>query len=522
MGAGIAGLNALFVASQYLSRDQKVILVDRRQRVGGMWVDTYPYVRLHQPHAMFTAGNIKWTLGQDRSYLATKGEVLDHFEHCLNVIKQRVQVDEFFGWTLESHDETDGIVRITCRSSDGQLLVVEAKRLIKAYGFRVVPNDPLEISSERVQSVSPDFCDMRGDEMRASDTPVWIIGGGKTAMDTAHALITEYPGREVNLVAGSGTFFLNRDRFFPAGARRWWGGKHLEQSRPGSVSSFRRHQRDRCRELVSRYLRHVVNPRDRQLPAGRAFRIGEQDDRRRPERRDHGPPRGCRRPQRRHRAGVPKRVHQGDPTGQLDRELHGIRLPRRPRPYEPYVSPSGAVLSIQPRSATLHLTSFMGYFMTHLLFLGKIRDIPLYELDMQDLRKKSNAAFPYRAFTLAQYNLSLISDSVPTKVFLDCGLDFDRWYPLPRRMVEYGAVHAARTAANASTSAAPSTPCANGSTFGAARYSLASRSPRQIERLAAGWAANQSSSRSAIVSGCSSRIQCETPLRTSKRYSPTT
>ena len=40
-------------------------------------------------------------------------------------------------------------------------------------------------------------------DMRESDTPVWIIGGGKTAMDTAHTLITEYPGREVNLVAGS-------------------------------------------------------------------------------------------------------------------------------------------------------------------------------------------------------------------------------------------------------------------------------------------------------------------------------
>ena len=74
------------VASQYLSRDQKVILVDSRERVGGMWVDTYPYVRLHQPHPMFTAGNIEWTLGRDRSYLATKDEVLDHFEHCLNVI----------------------------------------------------------------------------------------------------------------------------------------------------------------------------------------------------------------------------------------------------------------------------------------------------------------------------------------------------------------------------------------------------------------------------------------------------
>ena len=116
-------------------------------------------------------------------------------------------------------------MRITCRSSDGRRRIIEAKRLIKAYGLQTKPNDPLEISSRRVKSVSPDYCDMRCEEMRRSDTPVWIIGGGKTAMDTAHALITEYPGREVNLVAGSGTYFLNRDQFFPAGARRWWRGQ---------------------------------------------------------------------------------------------------------------------------------------------------------------------------------------------------------------------------------------------------------------------------------------------------------
>ena len=131
-----------------------------------------------------------------------------------------------------------------CRSSDGRILVVETKRLIKAYGIRVMPNDPLEISSERVQSVSPDFCDMRGDDMRASDTPVWVIGGGKTAMDTAHALITEYPGREVNLVAGSGTFFACRDQFFPTGVRRWWDGTPVRQPRRGTRPSFRRHQRE--------------------------------------------------------------------------------------------------------------------------------------------------------------------------------------------------------------------------------------------------------------------------------------
>ena len=200
------------------------MLIDRRRRVGGMWVDTYPYVRLHQPHGIFTAGNIKWTLGQERSYLATKGEVLDHFAYCCDVIRKRVQLDELFGWEFQSDQEVDGKVQIICRSLDGKQRVVEAKRLIKAYGFRVTPNDALEFSSARVHSVSPDSCDMRCDEIQASDTPVWIVGGGKTAMDTAHALITECPGREVNLVAGSGTYFLSRNRLFPVGARRWWRG----------------------------------------------------------------------------------------------------------------------------------------------------------------------------------------------------------------------------------------------------------------------------------------------------------
>lgn len=433
VGAGIAGLNALFVASQYLSPEQKVILVDRRERVGGMWVDTYDYVRLHQPHGLFTAGNIKWTLGQNPSYLATKDEVLDHMEHCLNVIRQRVQVEDYFGWTLESHDEVDGYVRITCRSSDGRPMVVEAKRLIKAYGFRVVPNDPLEISSTRVKSVSPDYCDMRSAQMRASDAPVWVIGGGKTAMDTAHTLITEYPGREVNLVAGSGTFFALRDKFYPAGARRWWRGS--------LVSSIARRANRRFDGTNAAEVAKSVRARFGTwlTPEAENFLIGVLS-----EAENRTIAAGLNEVVMDHladvvdrdgttelvlRSGATQTIEPGswivNCTGYLEGGDH---------PYEPYVSDSGAVLSIQNRSATLHLTSFAAYFLTHLMFLGKIKDVPLYELDMPVLKKNSNTSFPVTLFTLTQYNLSLIYDVVPTKVFLDCGVDFDRWYPLPRRV----------------------------------------------------------------------------------------
>jgi hypothetical protein len=102
--------------------------------------------------------------------------------------------------------------------------------------------------------------------------------------------------------------------------------------------------------------------------------------------------------------------------------------------YEPYVSRGGAVVSIQPRSATLHLSSYMAYFLTHLLFLGKLNDLPLYELDGEELRRKSRVAGPYTLISLVQYNISLMAETLPGKVFGECGLDFDRWYPWPRRM----------------------------------------------------------------------------------------
>ncbi|OBI34984.1 hypothetical protein [Mycobacterium colombiense] len=62
-------------------------------------------------------------------------------------------------------------------------------------------------------------------------------------------------------------------------------------------------------------------------------------------------------------------------------------------------------------------------------------NVPLYELDIDELRRKANPVLPYAVFALLRYNLSLIADVLPTSAFRDCGLDPDRWYPLPRRLL---------------------------------------------------------------------------------------
>ena len=434
VGAGLAGMNALFVASRYLTPSQRVILVDSRSRVGGMWVDTYPYVRLHQPHGMFTAGNIEWTLGREPGYLATRGEVLDHFDHCLDVIRQRVRVDEYYGWTLESDDDAGGFQRITCRSADGRLLTINAKRLIKAYGLRITPNDPLPVSSTRVRSVSPDSCDLWRGEMRSSRTPVWVIGSGKTAMDTVHTLVSEDPGREVNLVAGSGTFFANRDRCFPTGRRRWTNAAplsgiayHTARRYDGTNEAevgewYRGKYGTWLTPATGNYLLGVLSEAENKTIAAGLNEIVMDhlddvvDD-------DGGTHLVLRSGARRAIAPDSWIVNC---TGYLLRDGH---------PYEPYVSRGGSVVSIQMRSAPLHLSSYIAYFLTHLMFLGKITDVPLYALDDEELRRKSTAALPYAMLALVQHNLSLIADNVPNTEFTECGLDFDRWYPLPHRML---------------------------------------------------------------------------------------
>jgi len=435
VGAGITGLNALIVASTYLSRSDRVVLVDSRDRAGGMWVDTYDYVRLHQPHEIFTAGNVKWTLGREPSHLATKPEVLDHLQHCLDVAKKRVEVEELFGWDYLSHEEIGGLVHVTFRAADGRIQTIMTKRLIKAFGHRVTPNAPLVTSSDRVRSTAPEQLGLQAPELREDDAPLWIVGSGKTAMDTAHLLITRLPGREVNMLAGPGTIFARRDTFFPTGARRWWSGTPINTMLRQVGQRFDGTNEDEVREwyaatygigpvpdakdFFSAYLSDaelsVVTAGLRSIEPEYFTDAVDRDD------------------------GVDLVLRGGGkhavPTGTWLVNCTGSLL-RTSHPYEPFVSASGATLSIQMRSSvTGAFSAFAGYYLTHLLFTGQLRQLGLYELDIEDLYSKAKPVVTYASMSLSLHNLSVISEVLPKKVLMDCGLDFDRWYPLPRRMI---------------------------------------------------------------------------------------
>lgn len=434
VGGGIAGLNALAVASRYLSPRDRVVLVDSRPRAGGMWVDTYDFVRLHQPHPIFTAGNIAWQLDKPASHLATREEVLDHLRHCVDVVRTKVDLEERFGWEHVEHVEAGGTVAVTVRGPGGRIETLTTKRLIKAYGNDVLPSSPLSLSSAAVRSTTPEELSGLIAERPEDTGPVWIVGSGKTAMDVALMLRRKCPGRELNMVAGSGTMFSRRETFFPTGPRRWYGGTRINAMlRQVALRFDGTNEEDVAAWFAGTY---GISPSSEPANFFSAYLSDAE----------------CAEA----RAGL-RRIEPGHLDDVLDtpdgpaivlRDGRSLAIsagswvvnctgylaqPRRP--YEPFVSDTGNVLSIQLRSSvTGPFTSFAGYHLTHLMFRDRLRAAGLYELDLEALASKSRPTIIWASITLSMYNLGRIARALPPKVMIDCGLDFDRWYPGARRM----------------------------------------------------------------------------------------
>ena len=89
VGAGASGM--AFVDSLLSHSDAEVVLVDRRHRPGGHWLDAYPFVRLHQPSAYY--GVNSRVLGTNRIdetgpnagfyERATASEICDYYNRVL-------------------------------------------------------------------------------------------------------------------------------------------------------------------------------------------------------------------------------------------------------------------------------------------------------------------------------------------------------------------------------------------------------------------------------------------------------
>lgn len=436
IGAGIAGLNALYVATQYLKKTDRVIVIDKRDGPGGMWADVYDYARLHQPHPTFTVGDMPWNWGKSPDYLAKGWEVQEHLTHCYRTLCEKLEVLELFGHTVTHCDEIGGeggaMVRIECEpeGGTGTPRVIHARKVIKALGFDVPRQEPLRFTSRGVVSTTP--AELRGEEGFDRKAPAYVIGGGKTGMDTANALISDKADRSVTLINGRGAVFAERDTFFPPANRRWRDGTLVATAFRDLALAFNGANEDQAFDYLRRnfaigvgkgrelFFFGILSRAERdKIESGLCDIVNDYledvvDGENGPEMVLRG---GERRP-----------VEPGSVfvncTGHLLRHGHD---------YEPYLSPGGAVLTITPRSMAHFLSSVSAYFLSHLFFRGKLREAGLYEFDGESILKKNGRVYHTALISLSVMNLILMIQALPFRVVNRCGLDFDRLYPLPRR-----------------------------------------------------------------------------------------
>ncbi len=437
IGAGVSGLNALNSARAYLPSGSRAILIDAKDHAGGMWNIAYDYVRLHQPHPMFTVGAMRWDWDKPRDYLARRDEVRDHLARALGPIQDKLALTTHFGHTVtrcEEIETPDGpMAEITFHPNDApdQARTIRAQRAVHAIGVDYHCADPLPTSSDRVLSIIPQ--DLSRALTAHPDAPVFVVGGGKTGMDTVLAAAVD-PARQITLINGSGTNFVKRDMVLPKGLRRWFAGRPMSMLFRDLATRFDGDNEsaiiDRVRARYSTapdvdnatflYGLQSMSER-RRVDAGAEIVMDYFTD---VEDTANGP-------LLRLRGGGTIPVPEGsivvNCSGSFFRFAEMAEM-------KPLISPGGAVLSINTRNMFHFLSSVAGFFTPHLFYRGLLRDHGFYALDHDALFRADRRAWVGASATQAYLNQVLCMNTLPVAVLDRCKLDMDRWFPMHRRL----------------------------------------------------------------------------------------
>jgi hypothetical protein len=188
VGAGASAMS--FVDSILANSDREVVLVDRRHRPGGHWLDAYPFVRLHQPSANYgVAGrplgtNRIETEGLNEGFYeqASAHEICDHYHRALDEDFLPTGRVRFLG--VSNYVGADGDRHRIESLLSGEATTVRVRRkLVDAtYVASDIPSrhTPGFGIGDGVRFVTPNqLVDLQEPAPRFT-----LIGAGKTAADT--------------------------------------------------------------------------------------------------------------------------------------------------------------------------------------------------------------------------------------------------------------------------------------------------------------------------------------------------
>ena len=220
VGAGATGM--AFADALVAESDADVVLVDRRHRPGGHWLDAYSFVRLHQPSAYY--GVNSRVLGQNRVddvgpnagfyERATAAEIVDYFNRVLEDELAPSGRVRFFAMCDYRGADTDGHVFVSLLTGVATRVRVRRRVVDATYIESSIPSrhKPAFVIDSDVRMLPPnDLVDLA--EPASGFT---IIGAGKTAMDTCNWLIdTGVDANRIRWIRPRDGWFFNRTYMQP-------------------------------------------------------------------------------------------------------------------------------------------------------------------------------------------------------------------------------------------------------------------------------------------------------------------
>jgi hypothetical protein len=282
VGAGALGMG--FVDALIQNSDADVVMIDSRHRPGGHWLDSYPFVQLHQPSMNYGVNSTP--LGKDR--LEPRGRDTGFYERASGI-----EICAYFDEIMRDRLLASGRVRFfpMCnylgegrfRSllSGVQTRVSIRHSLVDAtyMASRVPASDPppFEVSDDAM-------CVPVGALTSVREPPAGyvIIGGGKTAMDAVTWLLDQgTPAGAVTWVRPRDSWILNRAFFQPGqGVATTFEGVALQLEAVAECDSIEHvYQRLEERQVMLRIDR-TIQP---SMLKGATASLGELDELRRIE-----------------------------------------------------------------------------------------------------------------------------------------------------------------------------------------------------------------------------------------------
>jgi hypothetical protein len=216
IGAGALGMG--FVDSLIEHCDADVVMIDRRHRPGGHWLDSYPFVQLHQPSANYGVNSTPLGLdrmepdGRDAGFYerASGTEICGYFDE---VMRHRLLASgrvRFFPMS-----EYLGDRKFRSRLTGVETDVSVRRRTVDAtyMASRVPATEPPPF-----EVVDGATCVPLGALSRVTTPPAGyvIIGGGKSAMDAACWLLDQGASpSDITWIRPRESWILNRAFFQP-------------------------------------------------------------------------------------------------------------------------------------------------------------------------------------------------------------------------------------------------------------------------------------------------------------------